>query len=181
MDTIGDEIEEFLAGQRSSHKENRILATIMFTDIVGSTERLISSGDEAWRQLLARHNAIVRRELSRYQGREVKTLGDGFMVVFDGPGRAVRCASAIVEATRSIGLVVRVGLHSGECEVDGHDVVGIAVHIAARVTSEAGPGEVLASRTVKDLVIGSDLRFLDRGKRMLKGLDAPWNLFALAK
>ena len=158
----------------------RVLATILFTDIVGSTELAVRVGDTAWRDLLQRHHAIVRRELARFQGREIDTAGDGFFAAFDGPARAVRAASAIRDALRGLEITIRAGLHTGECEVADGKVAGIAVSIGARIASLAGPGEVLVSSTVKDLVVGSDLRFEDRGEHNLKGLPEPWRLFALA-
>jgi pimeloyl-ACP methyl ester carboxylesterase len=174
------EIEEFLTGARSLPDPDRVLATVMFTDIVGSTERAAELGDARWRELLAEHQAAVRRELTRFRGREVKTLGDGCLATFDGPARAIRCGHAVAAAARSLGLEVRVGLHSGEVELMGEDVGGIAVHIAARVGALAGAGEVLVSSTVKDLVAGSGIRFVDRGGKQLKGLADEWRLFAAA-
>lgn len=152
----------------------------MFTDIVGSTVRAAELGDARWRELLAEHQAAVRRELTRFRGREVKTLGDGYLATFDGPARAIRCGRAIAEAARSQGLEVRAGMHCGEVEVMGEDVGGIAVHIAARVGALAAPGEVLVSSTVKDLVAGSGIRFEDRGAKQLKGISDEWRLFAAA-
>jgi class 3 adenylate cyclase len=157
----------------------RVLATILFTDIVGSTELASQLGDSAWRALLERHHAIVRRELSRFQGRELDTAGDGFFAAFDGPARAVLAADALRDPLRAIGLEVRAGLHTGECEVSDGKIVGIAVSIGARISALAGPGEVLVSRTVKDLVAGSGLRFEDRGEQQLKGIPDAWHLFAL--
>jgi class 3 adenylate cyclase len=157
----------------------RILATILFTDIVGSTEFAARLGDAAWRELLGRHHAIVRRELARYQGRELDTAGDGFFAAFDGPARAVQAAAALRDSLGAIGLEVRAGLHTGECEVSDGKIVGIAVSIGARISSLAGPGEVLVSRTVKDLVAGSGLKFEDRGEHQLKGIPDMWHLFAL--
>ena len=174
------EIEEFLTGGRSVAEPDRVLATVMFTDIVGSTERAAESGDSRWRELLATHQAAVRRELTRFGGREVKTLGDGSLATFDGPARAIRCGSAIVEAARSLGLEVRIGLHCGEIELMEEDVGGIAVHIAARVGALAAGGEVLVSSTVKDLVVGSGISFVDRGTQQLKGIPDEWRLFAVA-
>jgi pimeloyl-ACP methyl ester carboxylesterase len=172
------EIEEFLTGARSVPEPDRVLATVMFTDIVGSTERAAELGDARWRELLAAHQAAVRPELTRFAGREVKTLGDGSLVTFDGPARAIRCGHAIAEAARSLGLDVRVGLHTGEVELIEEDLGGIAVHIAARVGALAAPGEVLVSSTVKDLVAGSGIRFADRGAKHLKGIPDEWRLFA---
>jgi pimeloyl-ACP methyl ester carboxylesterase len=172
------EIEEFLTGARSVPEADRVLATLMFTDIVGSTERAAELGDARWSELLSAHQAAVRRELMRFRGRESKTLGDGFLATFDGPARAIRCGQAIAEAARSSGLEVRVGLHSGEVELINGDVGGIAVHIAARVGALAAGGEVLVSSTVKDLVAGSGIRFTDRGTKHLKGVSDEWRLFA---
>jgi len=179
-DAVLGEIEEFLTGARSLPEPDRVLATVMFTDIVGSTQRAAELGDARWRELLAAHQAAVRRELARFRGREVKTLGDGCLATFDGPARAIRCGQAIAQGARSGGLEVRVGLHSGEVELIGDDVGGIAVHIAARLGAVAGPGEVLVSRTVKDLVAGSGIRFDDRGTTLLKGIPDEWRLFAAA-
>ncbi len=158
----------------------RALATVMFTDIVGSTERAGEVGDARWRELLERHHDVVARELERFRGHEVKALGDGYLATFDGPARAVQCAQAIVEAVRPLGLEVRIGIHTGEVELIGDDIGGIAVHIAARVGALAEAGEVLASSTVKDLVAGSGIRFEDRGSKSLKGVADEWHLFAAA-
>ena len=174
------EIEEFLTGARSVAEPDRALATVMFTDIVGSTERAADFGDARWRELLAAHQATVRRELGRFSGREVKTLGDGCLATFDGPARAIRCGRAIVEAARSLGLEVRIGLHCGEVELLEEDIGGIAVHIAARVGALAAASEVLVSSTVKDLVAGSGIQFVDRGAKQLKGISDEWRLFAAA-
>jgi class 3 adenylate cyclase len=179
-DDVLGEIEEFLTGARSSPEPDRILATVMFTDIVASTERAADLGDARWRQLLSAHQEAVRTELARFRGREVKTLGDGNLAMFDGPARAVRCGQAIVEAAGSRGLEVRIGVHSGEVELIGDDVGGIAVHIAARIGDLATPGEVLASSTVKDLVAGSGIAFETRGARQLRGIADEWHLFAAA-
>jgi len=175
------EIEEFLTGARSAPEPDRVLATVMFTDIVGSTERAAALGDARWRELLSAHLAAVRRELAQFRGREVKTLGDGSLATFDGPARAIRCGQAIADAARSAGLEVRIGLHCGEVELMGDDVGGIAVHIAARIAALAGPGEVLVSGTVKDLVAGSGIPFEDRGERPLKGISDQWRLFAAGR
>jgi pimeloyl-ACP methyl ester carboxylesterase len=175
------EIEEFLTGARSVPEPDRVLATVMFTDIVGSTERAAELGDARWRELLSAHEAAVRRELARFRGREVKMLGDGCLATFDGPARAIRCARAIRDAAGAIGLEVRTGVHSGEIEVMGNDVGGIAVHIAARVGAIASAGDVLVSGTVKDLVAGSGIRFSDRGVQRLKGIPDEWRLFAVAQ
>jgi pimeloyl-ACP methyl ester carboxylesterase/class 3 adenylate cyclase len=174
------EIEEFLTGARTAPEPDRVLATVMFTDIVGSTERAAELGDARWRELLASHQEAVRRELTRFHGREVKMLGDGCLATFDGPARAIRCGHAIAEAAPSAGLEVRIGLHCGEIELMEEDVGGIAVHIAARLGALAGPGEVLVSSTVKDLVAGSGVRFEDRGAKQLRGISDEWRLFAAA-
>jgi class 3 adenylate cyclase len=179
QDAIVDEVEEFLTGARSLPEADRVLATVLFTDIVGSTERAVELGDSGWRELLERHGTVVRRELLRHRGREVKTTGDGVLATFDGPARGIRCASAIAEAVRSLGIEIRAGLHTGECEVMNGDVGGIAVHTGARVSAEAGPGEVLVSSTVKDLVAGSGIEFEDRGSRELKGVPGEWRLYAV--
>jgi class 3 adenylate cyclase len=174
-----DEIEEFLTGERPSREPDRVLSTVLFTDIVGSTEHAARIGDERWRDLLARHDALVRAELQRWRGREVKTVGDGFLATFDGPARAVRCAEAIVSGLESVGLRLRAGLHTGEVERIGDDVGGIAVHIGARVADLAEAREVLVSGTVKDLVVGSGLAFSERGTHELRGVPGQWPLFAL--
>jgi class 3 adenylate cyclase len=175
------EATQRLVSRLTDHRESeRVLATILFTDIVGSTELAARLGDSVWRELLQRHHAIVRRELSRFQGRELDTAGDGFFAAFDGPARAVRAASAICDSLSELEIAIRAGLHTGECEVADGKVAGIAVSIGARIASIAAPGEVLVSSTVKDLVAGSDLRFEDRGEHRLKGIPEPWRLFALA-
>ena len=158
---------------------DRVLATVLFTDLVGSTSRAAELGDTQWRDLLEKHDALVRRQLARYRGQEIETTGDGFFATFDGPARAIRCASAIRDAVRELGLEVRAGLHTGECEQLDDRIRGIAVHIGARVAAEAQAGEVLVSRTVKDLVSGSGLEFEDRGPRELKGVPGDWTLYAL--
>jgi class 3 adenylate cyclase len=176
-----DEIEEFLTGARHAADAERILATVMFSDIVDSTKRAAEMGDRRWRDLLESIETAIVRELSRFRGRAVKTMGDGFLATFDGPARGIRCATAIREAARSqFGLEVRSGLHTGEIEVIGNDVGGIAVHIGARVGASAAPGEVLVSGTVKDLVVGSGIPFEDRGERELKGVPGTWRLWAVA-
>jgi len=177
--TIG-EVQQFLTGTRGSVEPERALATVLFTDIVDSTRTAAELGDERWRQLLERHHRTVREALGGFGGREVKSIGDGFMAAFDGPARAIRCAQAIVAASEDAGLRVRAGVHTGECEVMGEDIGGIAVHIAARVSALAGPGEVLVSRTVKDLVAGSGIEFTDRGTHTLKGVPDSWQLYAAA-
>jgi uncharacterized protein (TIGR00369 family) len=157
----------------------RLLATVLFTDIVGSTEHAERLGDAEWRNLLDRHHSLVRSELSTFNGREIKTTGDGFLATFESPGKALQCARAIRDGVDRLGLAVRAGLHTGECEVSGADVAGIAVHIASRVQSLAGPGEILVSGTVRDLVAGSGLPFGDRGRHALKGIEGEWQLFAV--
>ena len=173
------EIEEFLTGTRHEREADRVLATVLFTDIVGSTERAAELGDSQWRSLLERHDRAVRRELERHRGRCVKSTGDGVLATFDGPARAVRAAGSIAGAVRPLGIEIRGGLHTGEVEVIGDDVGGLAVHIGARVMKHAGPGEVLASSTVKDLVVGSGISFEDRGAHELKGVPGEWRLFAV--
>ena len=172
------EIEEFLTGARTAPEPDRVLATVMFTDIVRSTERAAELGDARWRELLAAHHGSVRSELERFRGREVKALGDGYLATFDGPARAIRCGWAVTQAARALGLEVRIGLHTGEVELIGDDVGGIAVHIAARVGALAAGSEVLVSSTVKDLVAGSGIHFEDRGAKQLKGIADEWRLFA---
>jgi class 3 adenylate cyclase len=175
-----DEVEEFLTGERTHVDIERILTTVLFTDIVGSTELAASLGDRRWRALLDDHDRVVRDQLRRFRGREVKTTGDGFVASFDGPARAIRCAQGIGEVTRRLGVQVRTGLHTGECEVRDNDLGGLAVHIAARVGARAAPGEVLVSGTVKDLVVGSGIDFQDRGEHELRGVPGTWKLFAVA-
>ena len=175
-----DASASFISRLRTGRQPERVLATVLFTDIVGSTEMAGRLGDTAWRELLERHHAIVRRELARFHGRELDTAGDGFFASFDGPARAVQAASALREPLRAIGLEIRAGLHTGEFEVSDGKIVGIAVSIGARISSLASPGEVLVSSTVKDLVAGSGLRFDDRGEHQLKGVAEAWHLFALA-
>jgi class 3 adenylate cyclase len=176
---ILDEVEEFLTGVRPPPEHDRVLATVLFTDIVGSTERASALGDRAWKELLERHHALVRHELSRFRGREIATAGDGFLATFDGPARAVRCAQAIVQAVQAIGMEVRAGVHTGEIELIGEGVGGIAVHIGARVGAMAAASEVLVSGTVRDLVAGSGIEFEDRGTFPLKGVPGSWRLFAV--
>jgi class 3 adenylate cyclase len=178
-DTLIDEVEEFLTGVRRGTEIDRVLATVMFTDIVGSTERASELGDRRWREVLELHGATLRKELARFRGREVKTMGDGFMATFDGPARAIKCGQAIASAVANEGLQVRVGLHTGEVEVMGDDVGGIAVNIAARVGALAGSGEVLVSSTVKDLVAGSGIVFAERGTHQLKGVPDEWRLYSV--
>jgi pimeloyl-ACP methyl ester carboxylesterase len=180
QEDILDEIEEFLTGIRPVPQPDRMLATVLFTDIVGSTERAASLGDKAWRDALEQHHALVRRELAHFRGQEISTTGDGFLATFDGPARAVRCAVTIRDRLRESGLEVRAGVHTGECERMGDNIGGLAVHIGARVAGLAGPGEVLASSTVKDLVSGSGIVFEDRGSQSLKGVPGEWRLFRVA-
>jgi len=178
-DRIVDEVEEFLTGSRSEPDVDRVLATIMFTDIVDSTRRAAELGDRQWRALLDRHDDAVRQQFARFRGQEVKNLGDGFMATFEGPARAVRCAASICESVRPLGISIRSGLHTGEVELKRDDVAGIAVHIAARVAAEAEAGETVVSSTVRDLVAGSGLRFRDRGIRALKGLPEAVHLYSV--
>lgn len=177
-DAVLEEIEEFLTGVRHTLEPDRVLATVLFTDIVGATERAGSVGDRRWRDLLDSHNVAVRRELARFRGREIKTAGDGFFAAFDGPARAVRCACAISAGVRSLGLEVRAGVHTGECEVMGDDMGGIAVHIGSRIAALAAASEVLVSSTVRDLVAGSGLSFRERGSTALKGIPGEWRLYS---
>jgi class 3 adenylate cyclase len=178
-DGVTHEIQEFLTGERIAPETERILATILLTDIVRSTDRAAELGDQRWHELLDRHDALIDRALARFRGHLVNTTGDGIQATFDGPARAIRCATAITEAVQGIGLEVRAGLHTGEVEIRGDQLAGIAVHTAARVSSLAGPGEVLVSRTVKDLVAGSGICFGDRGRHVLKGVPDEWHLFAV--
>jgi class 3 adenylate cyclase len=179
MTPIVEEIEEFLTGTRRAPEPERALATVLFTDIVGSTERAVQLGDKAWRDLLQRHDAMVREALARHRGREVKSTGDGFLATFDGPARAIRCARAIRASAPELGLGVRAGLHTGECELIGEDIGGLGVHIGARVAALARPSEVLVSRTVTDLVAGAGIAFRPRGTHQLKGVPGDWELFAV--
>jgi class 3 adenylate cyclase len=176
---IPEEIERFVAGEEMAAVPDTVLFTLLFTDIVGSTERAAELGDRGWLELLERHHALVRRELMRFRGEEKDTAGDGFFATFDGPARAIRCAQAIVEGVRDLGLDLRAGVHTGECELHDAKVAGIAVSIGARVAAMAGPGEVLVSQTVKDLVAGSGLDFDDRGAHALKGVPGQWRLYAV--
>jgi class 3 adenylate cyclase len=174
-----DEIEEFLTGARPAPAEDRILATVLFTDIVGSTDLAARLGDQRWLDLKASYDGLVRTHLDLYRGKDVATTGDGFLATFDGPARAVRCALAIAAAVRSLGIEIRAGLHSGEVEFQDGQIAGIAVHIAARVMALAGTGRVLVSSTVKDLVVGSPIRFADRGSHPLRGVPGEWGLFGV--
>jgi class 3 adenylate cyclase len=176
-DAVLDAVEQFLTGRRRVHGPERLLATVLFADIVGSTERAAALGDNPWSKLVETFYARVREALELYRGREIRIAGDGFLATFDGPARAIRCAGAIRDGVRSLNLEVRCGLHTGECEIVGNDLAGIAVHIGARVAALAGPGEVLASQTVRDLVAGSGLAFEERGTHRLKGVPDKWRLF----
>src|SRR4029077_16852293 len=174
------EIAQFLTGHQAEVPDDRVLATVLFTDIVDSTRRAAEMGDRDWHALLDAHDAVVRSQLARFRGREVNTSGDGFLATFDGPQRAIRCAMAIRDAVRALGIEVRAGLHTGECEIRGHDIGGMAVHIGARVSALAAANEVLVSNTLRDLVIGSGLEFDDRGAHQLKGAPGEGRLFAVA-
>jgi class 3 adenylate cyclase len=175
-----DAIEEFLTGQLPAHHSDRVLATVLYTDIVGSTESMAHVGDRRWKDLLGTHDALVVAEIERFRGQKVKSTGDGVLATFDGPGRAIRCACAIRDEVGSLGIDVRAGLHSGEIELHGDDVAGMAVHIGARVSALAGAGEVFVSSTVKDLVAGSGIDFEDRGEHELKGVPGSWKVYAVA-
>ena len=179
-DALLDEIEEFLTGCRHAAEPDRALATVLFTDIVSSTQRLSTVGDRNWKELLDRHDRVTRAQIERYRGREIDTTGDGFLAIFDGPARAIRCACAIRDEARTIGLEIRAGLHTGELELRGDGVAGIAVHLGARIAALAQANEVLVSRTVADLVAGSDIALVDRGEHDLKGIPDRWTLFAVA-
>jgi class 3 adenylate cyclase len=179
QDAMLDEVEEFLTGARSAHPPDRVLATVLFTDIVGSTEHAVRLGDRAWRELVELHDGAVRIALARWGGRELDTAGDSFLAEFDGPARAIRCAADILARVRELGLDLRAGVHTGEVERAGSTLRGIAVHIGARVAAQAAPGEILVSQTVKDLVAGSGLAFEDRGEHALKGVPDSWRLYAV--
>jgi class 3 adenylate cyclase len=174
------EIREFLTGVREAPEPDRVLATVLFTDLVGSTERAAELGDRRWRELLEAHHAVVRRELERFGGRELDTAGDGFLAAFDGPARAIRCAKAVVSSVSRLGLEVRAGVHTGECEVIGEKLAGLAVHVGARVAAQAQSGEVLVSGTVSDLIAGSGIDLEDRGLHALKGIHEKRRLYAVA-
>lgn len=180
QDLLLDEIEEFLVGSRRGREPERALATVLFTDIVDSTRTAGRLGDRAWRDLIERHDAVVRRELSVHRGHEVKTMGDGFLATFDGPARAIRCATSIRESLSPLELAIRAGIHTGEVELIGDDISGMAVNIGARIGALAGPGEIRVSSTVKELVVGSGLEFVERGEHTLKGAPGEWRLFAVA-
>jgi class 3 adenylate cyclase len=175
-----DEVEEFLTGERRGRELDRVLATVLFTDIVGSTERAVELGDRRWKELLADHHRIVRSALGQHRGSEVRLTGDGFLATFDGPARAIRCAEAIRDGVRALGLEIRAGLHTGEIELAGSGIEGVAVHIGARVSSLAGTGEILVSSTVKDLVVGSGVTFEERGVHALKGVPGEWRVYAVS-
>ncbi|HXK21268.1 MAG TPA: adenylate/guanylate cyclase domain-containing protein [Myxococcota bacterium] len=179
MDVLADEIQEFITGTRQRSEPDRVLATVMFSDIVGSAERAARLGDERWGELLRSYYEVTRKELTAFRGHEVDTAGDGLLATFDGPARAIRCACAVRDRVRQLGLDVRIGLHAGECELIGDKVSGIAVHIGARVASAAQPAEVVVSSTVKDLVAGSGIAFADRGTHVLKGVPGEWRLFTV--
>jgi class 3 adenylate cyclase len=179
VESLVGEVEEFLTGARQQKEPDRMLATVLFTDICDSTRRAAELGDAAWRRLLEQHDELVRRAFDRHRGREVKRTGDGFLATFDGPARALRCAASISEGVRTLGIEVRAGLHTGEVEVMNGDIGGLAVHIGARVMGAAEPGEVLVSGTVKDLVVGSGIEFAERGSRELRGVPGEWRLFAV--
>ena len=177
-DAVNDQIEEFLTGVRSAGHQDRVLSTILFTDIVDSTKKASEIGDDRWKRLLVAHNDLVRTELSKFRGREIKSTGDGFVAIFDGPGRAVQCAREIIGSGKRLGISIRAGLHTGECELVGNDIAGVAVHIAARISSLAGGDEVLVSSTVKDLVSGSGIQFQNMGTRSLKGVEGRWHIYS---
>ena len=177
---IGDLVEEFVTGSAPAPVTNRVLASVLFTDLVGSTERASKLGDAAWSEVLARHHAQTRSAVGQHGGETVKTLGDGVLATFSGPAQAVRCAEGIIASADAQGLEVRSGIHTGEVEVGPDDISGLAVHLAARIMGQAGPGEIVISRTVRDLVVGSELRFADRGEHELKGIGEPWHLYAVA-
>jgi class 3 adenylate cyclase len=179
-DAVQDEVEEFLVGERSARRTDRVLATILMSDIVDSTERAQEMGDAHWRRMLDNHDEIARDLLDRWQGRLIKNTGDGLLATFDGPARAIRCAASLRDELRSLGLEIRLGLHTGEVEMRGDDVGGIAVHIGARVVAAAGPGELLVSESVPPLVAGSGIEFEPRGTHELKGVPGDWRLFAVA-
>jgi class 3 adenylate cyclase len=173
-------MEEFLTGTRERVGAERVLATILFTDIVASTRLAAELGDRRWRDVLDDHDEMVRRQLARVRGKEIKSTGDGFVAIFDGPARAIHCTRDIAVDAAALGIEIRAGVHTGECEVRDDDIRGIAVHVAARILGEAAPGEVIVSSTVKELVTGSGLRFTDRGTRILRGVPDEWRLFAVA-
>lgn len=181
INQILDEVEEFLTGARSVHEPDRVLASVLFTDIVDSTRQAAELGDRAWRLLLDRHDALAERQVARHGGRLVKTTGDGILATFDGPARSVRCAQAISDGAQALGIDVRAGVHTGEVELRGDDIAGLGVNIAARIEALARPGEVLVSRTVTDLVVGSGIEFDNRGDHDLKGVPGRWQVFAATR
>jgi class 3 adenylate cyclase len=178
-DVLVDEIEEFLTGMRRGPEPDRVLTTVLFTDIVDATRKAVELGDRQWRRLLEQHHAVVRDHLKRFRGREIDTAGDGFLAAFEGPARAVRAAAAITSDVAKLGVTIRAGIHTGECEVMGEKLSGLAVHIGARVASLAASGEVLVSSTVRDLVAGSGLKFRERGAHELKGVPGSWRLYSV--
>lgn len=180
VDAVMDEIQQFLVGERGDLARDRVLTTVMFSDIVGSTGHVSARGDSSWRELLQTYCDLTEREVAKYGGRLIKSMGDGHLATFDGPARAVRCARSIREAASGLGLNTRAGVHTGEVELVGEDILGITVHVGARVSSAAGPGEVLVTRTVKDLVAGSGLEFVDKGVQVLRGVPDPWHVYTLA-
>jgi len=181
VDGLVDEIERFVTGAVQHAEPNRVLASVLFTDIVSSTTRAAELGDRAWREVLERHDALVDRAVSEHGGRVVKHIGDGALSAFDGPAMAMRCAEAMREGVAELGIQLRSGIHTGECEAIGEDLGGLAVHIGARVGALAGPGEIIVSSTVKELVVGSDMQFTDRGEHELKGIPGSWHLYALGE
>jgi class 3 adenylate cyclase len=178
METVLSDIYEFITGERPIDSSDRVLATVVFFDIAASTERAAALGDTAWRNLLNSYYAVVRKELARYRGKETNTTGDSFLATFDGPARAVRCALAVALTVRQLGIDVRAGVHTGECELMGDNIGGIAVHAGARIMAKAEPGSVVVSSTVKDLVAGSGINFQDLGVHQLKGVPGEWKLFS---
>jgi class 3 adenylate cyclase len=178
---LGDEIERFVTGAVHRTEPNRVLASVLFTDIVGSTTRAAELGDRAWREVLERHDELVDRTVSEHGGRVVKHIGDGALAAFDGPAMAMRCAEALNDGVAELGIQLRSGIHTGECEAIGEDLGGLAVHIGARVGALAGPGEIVVSSTVKELVVGSDMQFADHGEHQLKGVPGSWHLYALGQ
>jgi class 3 adenylate cyclase len=181
MDRLADIIEEFVSGARGSVSTDRMLTTVLFSDIVGSTQRLAQLGDRQWKEMLDVHDRLAEQQVTRYRGRVIERAGDGLLATFDGPARAIRCGLALRDAARERGLEIRVGMHTGEVEVRGDRVAGLTVHIAARVQANAAPGEVLVSRTVRDIVAGSGFNFTDRGMHHLKGVPDEWQLFSVAE